>query len=361
MKRPNPLITNTIQSDDTEPAMLKELKSDARYLERPGDQIDFGEEKWGVFFLNLGGPETAEEVPEYLYKVYSDRLVIRFPLSHLLQRPLAKMLAARRAPKVAQRYQMIGGGSPLLKWTRLVAAGVKRELSKQYPQAEVFAGMRYAEPYITDELDAAVGEGCRHLVLLPMYPQYCQATTGTALAKVIEWLEDVEPDLSVSVIEHWHQRPRFIELVRRQIEAAMEQVADRSQAKVVFSAHAIPQKLAASGDPYLLQIKETAALAGDGYDYAVTFHSRPAPMTWVGPDTLTTIRQLARKGVREMVVVPISTVSDHLETLYGIDIQIRDAARRAGVKTFVRVESFNDDVHFTTFLADLVEEKIAAR
>lgn len=340
--------------------MLEELKSHARVLGSPGKQIDFGEEKWGVLFLNMGGPETADKVDEYLYNIFSDPAIIKLPLSPILQKPLAKLIASRRTPKVRRRYQMIGGGSPLLKWTRLTASNVKRELSKKYPHVEVFVGMRYTEPYIHEELDAAVGEGCRHLVIVSMYPQYCRATTGTALEEVLEWIEDTEADITLSIIDDWHDRSAYIELLRQRIDAAFEQFDKAASPKLIFSAHAVPQKLAASGDPYVERIKKTAALAGDGYDYVLTYQSRTGPVVWVGPDTLKTVRSLARKGVADMIIVPISFVSDHIETLYEIDIELKEAALRAGVRRLVRTESFNDDARFGDMLADLIEEKISA-
>jgi len=338
--------------------MMDESKSRSRYLDNPGEYIDFGEEKWGVFFLNMGGPETVDKVESYLYNIFSDPAVIRLPFSPLLQKPMAKFIASRRAPKVARRYKVIGGGSPLLKWTRLTASGVKRELQKQYPQVEVFVGMRYAEPFIHEELDAAVGEGCRHLVIVSMYPQYCRATTGTALAEVDAWLDETEADITLSLIDHWHNRRQYIDLLRQRIDSAMERFDKDVEPKVVFSAHAVPQKMADSGDPYVSQIGETAALAGEGYDYMVTYQSRSGPVSWVGPDTLKTIRSLPRKGATDVIVVPISFVSDHIETLYEIDIELREVAVKAGITNFVRTESFNDDLRFATFLAGLVEEKI---
>ncbi len=337
--------------------MLDQLKKDERFLTRPGKSIDFGEEKWGFLLFNMGGPEKKEDVREFLYNVFSDPAIIRLPLSDIFQKPLARFIARRRSAKVAKRYQAIGGGSPLLKWTRLVASGVKRELSKQYPQVEAFVGMRYFEPYIGDELNAAVDEGCRHLVLVSMYPHYCQATTGTALMRAAEWLEDSEADVTVSAIEEWFDRPRYIDLIRKRIDDALEKIGS-DRAKIIFSAHSIPQRLADSGDPYVGQVRATVAAAGEGYDHILTFQSRTGPVRWVGPDTLATVRRLARQGVREMVVVPISFVSDHIETLYEIDIEIRQVAQASGVEKFVRTESLNDDPRYIEFLADLVEEKI---
>ncbi len=339
--------------------MLDALMKHPRLLERPGEQFDFGEEKWGVFFLNMGGPETTDDVRSYLYNIFSDRNIIRLPLSAIMQKPLARFIASRRAPKVIKRYQMIGGGSPLLKWTRLAASGVKRELSKRYPHVEVFAGMRYTEPFIPDELEAAVDEGCRHLVIVPMYPHYCLATTGTALIEVYQWLEETDADMTLSLVRDWYDRPRYIELLRKNIDLAMEEMGEEARPKLIFSAHAIPQKLADSGDPYLEQVRKTAELAGEGYDYTLTFQSRTGPVHWVGPDTVKTVEMLAHQGNTDMVVVPISFVSDHIETLYEVDIELKEAADNAGVKNFARTASFNDDINFSTFLAGLVEEKMA--
>jgi len=336
--------------------MLEQFRKDERFLERPGQKLDFGVEKWGIMLFNMGGPEKAEDAKEFLYNVFSDRNIIRLPFSDILQKPLARFIAHRRAPKVARRYQAIGGGSPLLKWTRLVASGIKRELSKQYPQIEVFVGMRYFEPYIKDELDAAVDEGCRHIVLLSMYPQFCQATTGTALLEVAEWLDDSDADVTISMIESWFDRPKYIELLRNRINMALEAIGNE-RAKVIFSAHSIPQRLVDAGDPYLKQIQATFSAVGERYDKILTFQSRTGPVKWVGPDTLLTVKKLAKQGVKDMVMVPVSFVSDHIETLYEIDIEIKDAAHKGGVKNFVRIESFNDDLRFIEFLAGLVEEK----
>lgn len=337
--------------------MIESLTKNSRYLENPGININFNEEKWAVMLLNMGGPEKSSDVRSYLYNIFSDRNIIKFPLSSLIQKPLAKFIASRRSPRVSKRYEAIGGGSPLLKWTRLAASGVGRELSRKYPQVEMFVGMRYTDPFIGDELDSAVDEGCRHIVLLSLYPQYCQATTGTALAEAADWLENAESDISLSVISDWHDRGEYIALLRNRIDRAFEQIGHEN-GTVVFSAHSIPQKLADSGDPYLDQIKKTAALAGEGYDYHLSLQSRTGPVKWIGPETLDTIRRLGRDKVANVIVVPISFVSDHIETLYEIDIELKEVARKAGIVNLIRTESLNDDTRFVDFLSALVIEKI---
>lgn len=341
--------------------MIDNLRRHPRSLEYPAEKYDFAADPWEVMFLNMGGPETVADVKEYLYHIFSDPAIIRLPMSWLLQKPLARFIASRRAPKVARRYRDIGGGSPLLKWTLLQADGVEQALIDKYPSIETSVGMRYFRPYIGAELDSAALTGRKHVVLVSLYPQYCLATTGTAIGEVVRWLEaNPDADLTVSLIDQWHDRPAYIALLRERIERAMAQV-DGTPAKLVISAHAIPQRLADAGDPYITQVRRTAQLAGEGYDWMLTFQSRTGPVAWVGPDTLETVRTLGRQGVTDVVVLPISFVSDHIETLHEIDIELREAALSGGVRRFVRTESFNDDPKFAAFLAGLVEEKITER
>lgn len=337
--------------------MAKQLQNNDRPIGHPGSRFDFAGGAWGILFLNMGGPATTADVKEYLYNIFSDANIIRLPLSALLQKPLARLIAARRAPAVAARYAAIGGGSPLLRWSQKVADEVAAELARRSFHPRAYVGMRYAPPSIPEAMERAVGEGCRHLVMVSLYPQYCRATTGTALAVARDWLHHAPVDLAVSTIEEWHDRPEYIALLRQRIEAALSTV-ESGRAKVIFSAHAVPQKLVRAGDPYLEQVKQTAALAGQGLDYLLTFQSRTGPVAWVGPDTVMVVKELASRGVTDMVIVPVSFVSDHIETLHEIDIELRDVAMKAGVKRFVRTESLNDDPAFIRFLATLIEEHI---
>ena len=336
---------------------MDDLRSDRRFLAEPGRHFDFGEEKWGVLFLNRGGPESADEVEEYLYHLYSDPNIKEQPLSIFLQKPLAKILSSHRHEEIARRYDAIGG-SPLLRWTRLIASNVRRELSKRYPQVEIFAGMRYSEPTIPDELDAAVDEGCRHIVLFSMYPHYSETTTGTILEPVEEWLDDFDGRLTVSLIDQWYNRPEYVAFLRQRIETAME-VIDRSKPyKLLFVAHDVTPRVIEAQAPYLSQLKQTAQSAGEGYDFMLTYQRRNESEEAAAPDAGKTIIQLSEQGVKQIVIAPISYVSDHFGTLYNIDIQLKEIAGKAGITRFVRTESFNDDNYFAAFLADLIEEKI---
>ena len=332
--------------------ILDKLKSNPYYLDNPAERIDFRHDKWAALFLNMGGPETLDDVEPYLCNIFSDRSIIKLPLSFLLQKPLARFISSRRAPKTREHYETIGGGSPLLKWSRLAAEGVAGNLEEKYPNIGAFVGMRYTPPFIKDQLTLLAREGYKHIVVVSLYPHYSLATTGTALQEVIDWLENDgnKTGLTLSVISNWYDRPLYIDLLKARIARAMQQVADLKEARLLFSAHSLPVKMIEKGDPYLDHIRRTVSLAGEGYDYILSFQSRSGPVRWLGPETAATIQELGRSGVRELVVVPISFVSDHIETLHEIDIELRDLATDSGIKNFVRIESFNDDPRFIALL-----------
>ena len=306
----------------------------------------------------MGGPDNLDDIEPFLFNLFSDRNIIKLPLSSIFQKPLAKFISTRRSAKVRSNYEAIGGGSPLLKWCIAEASGVKERLSDTYPKVETYIGMKYTEPFIKKALDKAVADGCRHLVVLPLYPQYTLATTGTALEDIAAWLRDTKTGLTVSVLPSWHDYPPYITLLQNRIKQTMARVEDKNKAVLLFSAHSLPVKMIERGDPYYDQIKETVKLAAGDNEYVLAFQSRSGPVKWLGPETMTTIAELGQKGVKEIVIVPVSFVSDHIETLYEIDIELKEVALKNGIKNFIRTESFNDDPAFIRLLTDMVMEKI---
>ena len=338
--------------------MSTEVLNHNVFLKNAPLNFNFTGEKWGVLFLNMGGPETLDDIEPFLFNLFSDRNIIKLPLSFLFQKPLAKFISSRRAVKVRGNYEAIGGGSPLLKWCYAEASGVRKLLAEKYPRVETYVGMKYTRPFIKKALDRAEADGCRHLVVLPLYPHYTLATTGTALEDVAAWLKETGADISVSIIADWYDQPAYIALLRRRIERAMAKTGNPESAVLLFSAHSLPVKMVERGDPYLNQVKETVRLAAGEREHRLTFQSRSGPVKWLEPETMATISALGQKGVKEIVIVPVSFVSDHIETLHEIDIELKDIALKNGVKNFIRTESFNDDPDFIRLLTDMVLAKI---
>jgi ferrochelatase len=315
---------------------------------------------WGVLFVNMGGPETMDQIKPYLYNIFSDRAIIKLPLSFLLQKPFARLISTLRTPRVAARYKLIGGGSPLLRYDRKLADGVRETLTVEFPNLRTYVGMRYIEPLIDSQLQQAINDGCKHLTVVPMYPHYCLATTGTALNVIADFLSVHRGAISVDIVEHWHDCGGYIALLRTRIEQALAQVDPASKTQLLFSAHSIPESIRLSGDPYVDQIGHTCKLAGNDYDYLLSYQSATGPAKWVGPDTLATIDKLAGKGVKQLVIVPISFVSDNIETLYDIDIVMQERCSTLGMRPLIRTAMFNGEPDFVEFIAGLVREKVRA-
>lgn len=341
--------------------MIENFKTLSNYLEYPSDAFDFSKNKWGVLLLNMGGPDTLDDIQPYLFNLFCDKNIIKLPLSFLLQKPLARFISNRRAEKVKSRYEMIGGGSPQLKWTKAEAEGLEKLLSQSFAGIKTYIGMRYTAPFIQDELNRAVKDGCKHIIILPLYPHYTLATTGTSLSEITKWIHQFKNNINMSLIPDWYDHPNFITLLRSRIEKAIAELPNKDNARVLFTAHSLPVKLVESGDPYVNQVKNTVELAGEGYQYHLSYQSRSGPVKWMEPETKSMIKKLGNEGIKNLVVVPVSFVSDHIETLHEIDIELKDIALESGIDNFIRTESFNDDPEFIKLLECLVLDKINSK
>ncbi len=337
-------------------SMIDKIMKCRQYVNGTGILKIIKDRKFGVMLLNMGGPDTVDDIQSYLYNLFCDRNIIQLPLSFLLQKPLAKLISSKRTPVVRERYELIGGGSPQLKWTQASAKDIIANLKEDYPNAKAYIGMRYTSPFVEEAFERAVADGCEHMVLLPLYPHYTQATTGTSFEVATDWLNRHSTDMTVSMIPHWHIHQDYISLLRSKIDDAFAKVNDRETAQLLFSAHSLPARLVAQGDPYERQINETVKLAGEGYDYLLSYQSQTGPIKWLGPPTPDVIRDLAGKGRKEIIIVAVSFVSDHIETLHEIDIEFKEYADEVGITNFIRTESFNDDPEFGKLLAKLVSE-----
>jgi ferrochelatase len=308
--------------------------------------------KTAVLLLAMGGPGSLDEVRGYLVRVFSDRSLIRLPGGPGLQKPLAHVIARLRAPRVKNRYRQIGGGSPLLHWTQAQAEALQRRLNTTFPDIECFVGMRYHRPFIADAVARAVAAGVKRLICLPMYPQYCRATTGSSFAELQRLISDY-PDLSVEYIRDFHDHPEYIGLLRKYI-ASFSAPEDH----LVFSAHAVPQRFVTEGDPYVEQVHRTAELAAGTRPYTVAFQSRTGPVRWVGPDTVSVMRKLLSRADTTVAVIPVSFVCDHIETLYDLDIELPHTLGESAATRWRRIPMFNDDERFADALANIVARRL---
>jgi ferrochelatase len=305
-----------------------------------------------VILLAMGGPKTTADVREYLYEIFSDRMIIRLPGGSLFQRPFASIISALRYRSVARNYEKIGGGSPLLHWTTAQARLIESELSATIPGVRCDVATRYTQPSVTEAIESAHGAGAKRIIFLPMYPQYCIATTGSSVVEAKKALHKF-PHITPVYVDNFHDHPAYIDLFRDYIRRNA-----RVDELLVFSAHAVPQRLVTKGDPYVDQVRRTAKLAANGREYVVTFQSRTGPVSWVGPDTLDEIPRLVKVAGRKLFLIPISFVCDHIETLFELDLDLHERLGAGVMSQVRRMPMFNDDPAFAKALAAVVMDKV---
>lgn len=312
-----------------------------------------------LVLLNMGGPDCIDAVEPFLYNLFSDRDLIQLPLGGLLQKPFAKLISHFRSKKVEQNYRMIGGKSPLLEWTEQQAAGIAEQLGEDY---HPYVAMRYWLPRADEVVKRIAIDGIRECVVVSMYPHYTGATTGSSIKDFKRAVKQHAPELKCSFIEQWYDWPGYLDALAGRVKAGLEQFHEmlRNEVQIVFSAHALPQKFIDRGDPYLDQVKVTVEGVMQrvgNYPYHLGFQSRSGPVKWMEPETTEVMDHLASEGCHALLMVPVSFVSDHIETLHEIDIEYRQHAILAGINNFQRSPSLNLEDDFIRAMADLVRNK----
>ncbi len=310
-----------------------------------------------VFLMNLGGPRSLAEVEPYLYELFSDPLVVTAPFGPL--RPLfAKIVSKTRAPSSAEKYALIGGKSPIVEGTEAQARALAAALG---PGWSCHLAMRCGHPNTEEGVRAALAAGADRAVALPLYPQYANATTRSSLLE----LRRVWPkDRPLAEVCTWHDHEGYLDASAAALRETLAQVpaGDRDRVLVVFSAHGLPMRQVRKGDPYPGYIehssRETAHRAG-APAFEVTYQSRVGPARWLGPDTIQFLEANARGKV--IVAVPIAFVSEHLETLYDLDILAKAAAEKGGARGFLRVPALGIRPDFVAAMADVVRRALAAQ
>ena len=320
----------------------------------------------GVLLLNLGGPEQLSDVRPFLFNLFSDPEIIRIPIA-ALQQPLAWLISTSRAKKSQANYQKIGGGSPLRRITEEQAHALETQLQAQGEDAKVYIGMRYWHPFTEAALAQIEADGIEQLVILPLYPQFSISTSGSSF-RLIEKIWSENPQLKppkYTVIADWYKEPGYLQAMTQLIATEIDKCPNPERAHIFFSAHGVPVSyVEEAGDPYQTEIEECAKLIvqtlGRSNDSSLAYQSKVGPIEWLQPYTEDAIVELAAQGVTELVVVPISFVSEHIETLEEIDIEYREIAEAAGIHTFNRVPALDTNPIFIQTLVDLVLRAAAA-
>jgi len=312
----------------------------------------------GVLLLNLGGPEFLKDVRPFLYNLFSDPDIIRIR-NEALRKSLAWLVATLRQGRSRALYRQIGGGSPLRRITEGQARALHDRLVDRDCPARTYVGMRCWKPTIDEALNRILRDGIRRLVVLPLFPQYSFTTTGSCINYIRSSPATARLQSEILYVEAWHREPLYIEAVAGSIRKSLAEFPpeEAGQVHLLYSAHSIPERYIAEGDPYLVQTRQTVESVQErleaGMPHTLAFQSKVGPVKWLGPPTDRVIEELGRRGVRRVLVIPISFVSDHIETLQEIDIAYRELARKSGIRSFHRAPSLNLDPKFIDALADI--------
>lgn len=317
-----------------------------------------------VVLLQLGGPDSLQAVEPFLYNLFCDPDIIDLPLAFLFRKLLARRISRSRAPKVQKYYRYMGGKSPILPMTLRQAAALERALRERC-DARVVVAMRYWHPMAGNVVRALQEERIERVILLPLFPQFSRSTTGSS---VNEWRrvcvrQGYAPELHV--IEEYCEHPLYIAALVRNIRIALQRVPpdERGNVHLVFSAHGTPMKLVRSGDPYQAQIMRTYAAVvkggGFGQSHTLCYQSKVGPQQWLGPSLVQTVARLAGEGVSHVLVVPLAFVTDHSETLWEINHEVRHEAVRQGIRYYDMSPALNASPLFIEALTDLVRQVIS--
>jgi ferrochelatase len=320
----------------------------------------------GVLLLNLGGPDELDDVRPFLFNLFSDPEIIRLPFSWL-QSPLAWLISTMRTKKSQENYRQIGGGSPLRHITQAQAQALQERLQQKGQDANVYIGMRYWHPFTEEAIARIKRDAIEQLVILPLYPQFSISTSGSSF-RLLEKLWQEDPTLrriEYTVIPSWYQQPGYLQAMAQLIAQELDQFSNPDSVHLFFSAHGVPLNyVTEAGDPYQQEIEDCTALIMQTLNrrnpHTLAYQSRVGPVEWLKPYTEDALRELAAQGVEELLVVPISFVSEHIETLQEIDIEYRELAEESGIHNFQRIPALNTHPVFIDSLATLVTEALDA-
>lgn len=313
--------------------------------------------------FQLGGPDSLEAVEPFLLNLFLDPDIIPLGPLGLLRRPIARLISSRRSKPVAGKYAEIGRRSPIGTLTERQRVRLVEAVSPYIDPVAVTA-MRYWHPMTSEAVESLRRAGpLDEIVLLPLYPQYSYATT---LSSLKEWRRVYGKPAGgppVFTIDHFYDHPLYIRALVQRVGSVLRQFPDSSRIHLVFSAHGLPMSLVKKGDPYPKQIEETVRLSCElgakqypawPKTHVLCYQSRVGPAEWLQPPLTQTIERLGREGVKEVLIVPISFVTEHIETLHEINIEAREEANKAGIETFRMMPAVGDSPLFIAALKDLV-------
>jgi len=344
------------------------------YFSQQPVQVDPGDTV-GVVMMNLGGPTTLDEVEPFLYNLFMDPAIIDIPLPRALRDWLCRYIARKRSQRVGEDYKQIGGGSPINKLTGEQAQALETRLNARFGSVvdatfKTYVAMRYWHPTSEDAAAQMAEDGVNKVVLLPLYPQYSKTTTGSSLIywKELEEVGEID-SWPTSMVFEYATHPLYVQALSDRIDEALQRFprCAREKAHLLFSAHGTPViEMKKRRDPYCCLVHSTVQAVMDlrfqkeKRPFHVAFQSKVGPAEWLTPSTPDKLEELATQGVKSVVVVPVAFVTDHIETAFELDIEVREEAEHFGIEHYEVTSGLNCHRLFIEALAESVAAQIEA-
>jgi len=315
--------------------------------------------KIAVLLVNFGGPKDLKSVKPFLYNLFLDPAILNIPFGALFRRPLSWLISNLRQFSSGAMYKRIGGKSPLIPITYEQKDALQKLLTKNEHNIDTFVGFRYSEPFIQDVLTEITEKGYEHVVILPLFPQYSYTTVGSVQLVVSDWLGKSQvPSPKFYFIDKWYFDEDYIMSFVDLIQSALKNL-EIEKTEILFSAHSIPTVNIENGDPYEEEIHDTARLIIGKLRWEGSWHigyqSKLGPIKWLEPSIDKVLEDIASKNKdTNVLVVPISFVNEHVETIYEIGILYKDIAEKLGIKKFVRIPALNTNKYLIQALYNQV-------
>ncbi len=313
-------------------------------------------EKVAVILLNLGGPDSLKAVKPFLFNLFYDPAIIA--LNNPWRWLVAKILSRKRAPIAREIYKKIGNKSPILEQTEAQATALENTLNiVDEIEYRCFVSMRYWHPFSCDVVEKVKNFAPDRIVLLSLYPHYSITTTGSSL---IDWAKNAQKaglDAPYRVVRDYPEDTGFIEAHVSLIQTEIKKIGSLDDYRILYSAHGLPEKIIEAGDPYRQHTENTCRTIQEklGHpDHVVCFQSRVGPLKWIEPYTDDEIRRAGEEG-KSVIIVPISFVSEHSETLVELDIDYRKIAKESGVKNYIRIAAIGCHPSYISTLTKLTK------
>ncbi|MCB2108226.1 MAG: ferrochelatase [Rhodobacteraceae bacterium] len=314
-----------------------------------------------IIICNLGGPDRPESVRPFLFNLFSDRNIL--PLPAWLRIPLAAFISTMRAPYTRKMYERLGGRSILIEQTEAQARAIEAVAAARGQDVKVMIAMRYWHPLAAETIAALEEFAPEEIVVMPLYPQFSATTTATILEQLRTAAKQRGLTAKISTICCYPRLDGFVAATARMIAPQLAKLtASGHKARLLLSAHGLPKKLIARGDPYQWQVEQTAAAIADALkssvndlDWQVCYQSRLGPVMWLGPSVEEELERAGRDKVG-VVIAPIAFVSEHLETVVELDEAMKEFASQHGVPAYERAAAVGIAPEFIDAICDLAEQ-----